>query len=423
MSLPRLTFLYPHLFKAPRQQEIRYAVSSLRSPLRQNQAAGLKTTKKRRQETYAQRYGTAQEPQPPPPPGSQIPPKQLDDKSLAGAMEKEVKSPPAKEERKDEKKADAGPQQQQKQKPPQKAAEPEPEERQPEETKNRPPIGPLYDRAKAIETALQDPAQRAKQLDASTPPTEKSPKSNDTVTPSTEAQRVQAKPLNTRGGFSAEQSVSVMKAVRGLLAQNLDVAREGLVGKSDVENEVYLFRAACSELRTEILNLRRSSTSKQKTQLSHLQHTYDILSQRTTAELASLRDELKGMLNDRRMDTRENSQVLDSAISELNYKISVNLNSETKSEVEGLRWVLTRRAAMAIAFAGILILGSLRVGSYKMHERENEARKSAGRGQGEEGSGGGGGGGGGHGDKSGDAGADAAKSGGKVGDLGYVSLG
>ena len=389
-----------------------------------------------------------------------MPPKQLDDQSFAGAMEKEVKAPPAKEDGKDDKKADANPQQQ-KQKPVQKTTTTESEERQPEETKNRPPIGPLYDRAKAIETALQDPAQRAKQLDASTSPAEKSPKSNDAVTPSTEAQRVQARPLNTvmempapsvekpeehklphlqtppyvhhfdtytlvndleRGGFSADQSVTVMKAVRGLLAQNLDVAREGLVGKSDVENEVYLFRAACSELRTEILNLRRSSTSKQKTQLSHLQHTYDILSQRTTAELASLRDELKGMLNDRRMDTRENSQVLDSAISELNYKISVNLNSETKSEVEGLRWVLTRRAAMAIAFAGILILGSLRVGSYKMHERENEARKSVGKVQNEEG-GGAGGSGSGHGEKSTDAGADAVKSGGKVGDLGYVSLG
>lgn len=388
-----------------------------------------------------------------------MPPKQLDDQSLAGALEKEVKSPPAQEEPKDEKKADAV-SSQQKPNPAKKVAKVESEERQPEETKERPPIGPLYDRAKAMETALQDPAQRAKQLDTSTSPAQKSAKSNDAVSPSTEAQRVQAKPLNTvmempapsvekpeehklphlhtppyvhhfdtytlvndlqRGGFSAEQSVTVMKAVRGLLAQNLDVAREGLVGKSDVENEVYLFRAACSELRTEILNLRRSSTSKQKTQLSHLQHTYDILSQRTTAELASLRDELKGMLNDRRMDTRENSQVLDSAISELNYKISVNLNSETKSEVEGLRWVLTRRAAMAIAFAGILILGSLRVGSYKMHERENEARKFAGRAHNEEGTGAAGA--GGHGENGTDGGVEITKSGGKVGDVGYVSLG
>lgn len=38
------------------------------------------------------------------------------------------------------------------------------------------------------------------------------------------------------GGFTQAQSVTLMKAVRSLLALNLDVAREGLVSKSDVEN-------------------------------------------------------------------------------------------------------------------------------------------------------------------------------------------
>lgn len=38
------------------------------------------------------------------------------------------------------------------------------------------------------------------------------------------------------GGFTPEQSVTTMKAVRGLLAQNMDIARRGLVSKSDVEN-------------------------------------------------------------------------------------------------------------------------------------------------------------------------------------------
>lgn len=81
------------------------------------------------------------------------------------------------------------------------------------------------------------------------------------------------------------------------------------------------------------------------------------------------------MLNDRRMAVRASSQTRDGEISELNYKISVVLGSEQKSEVEGLRWVLTRRAAMAIGLMAVLILGSLRYGSYKMHEREMEARK------------------------------------------------
>ena len=75
------------------------------------------------------------------------------------------------------------------------------------------------------------------------------------------------------------------------------------------------------------------------------------------------------------MAVRMQQQSRDSEISELNYKISVALNSDSKSEVEGLRWVLTRRAAMAIATMALLILGSLRYGSYKIHEQEMEQRK------------------------------------------------
>ncbi|KAL9633470.1 MAG: hypothetical protein Q9164_004684 [Protoblastenia rupestris] len=394
MSAPRLIFLYPHLFKPVYGRDVNLSINSAYSKSRHAQKAALSTTRKQRLDTYAQRYGTAQEPQPPPP-ESQMPPKPPEEKTLAGTIEKEVKGPPIPEE----KKAEA---------PPPKEAE-----KKPQETSKK---SALEDRGIAIEAALKDPASRARDLDTSSPKPYQT--SADTTAGLKESKP--AKPLATvlempaptvekpeehkaphlqappylhhfdtytlvkdlqRGGFTDDQSVTLMKAVRSLLAVNMDIAKEGLISKSDVENETYLFRAACSELRTEVLNLRRSTTSKQHTQLSHLQHTHDILSQRTTAELASLRDELKGMLNDRRMDTRASSQVLDSEISELNYKISVALNSDSKSEVEGLRWVLTRRAAMAIAVMAVLILGSLRWGSYKIHEREIKARKMAGRGK------------------------------------------
>ena len=113
--------------------------------------------------------------------------------------------------------------------------------------------------------------------------------------------------------------------------------------------ETYLFRAAFSELRTEILNARKASTNKMATQRAHLQHEVDILSQKASQEALTLKDDLRGMLNDRRMDVRMEQQARDVAIQELNYKITVALNSDSKSEVEGLRWVLTRRAALAIA--------------------------------------------------------------------------
>jgi coiled-coil family 90 protein len=39
-----------------------------------------------------------------------------------------------------------------------------------------------------------------------------------------------------KGGFSQDQTVTLMKAVRSLLSDNIDLARNGLVSKSNVEN-------------------------------------------------------------------------------------------------------------------------------------------------------------------------------------------
>ena len=85
-----------------------------------------------------------------------------------------------------------------------------------------------------------------------------------------------------------------------------------------------------------------------RTERAHLQHEVDILNQKLTQESMTLKDDLKGMFNDRKMAVRMEQRGMESAIQELNYKITVALNSDSKGEVEGLRWVLTRRAAMAI---------------------------------------------------------------------------
>ncbi|OAX80700.1 hypothetical protein ACJ72_04964 [Emergomyces africanus] len=177
-----------------------------------------------------------------------------------------------------------------------------------------------------------------------------------------------------RSGFTEEQSVSIMKAIRGLLADNLDLARQGLTSKSDVENETYLFQAACSELRNSLQASRNATIQAQRSERAQLQHELDILTQRMTQELAGLKDDLKEMFNDQKISTRELQRSLDTAIQELNYQITVSLNSDGKSEVEGLRWILTRRAALAIATSAGMIILALRYSSYKNHEKENAAK-------------------------------------------------
>ncbi|KAF2491334.1 hypothetical protein BU16DRAFT_420340, partial [Lophium mytilinum] len=176
-------------------------------------------------------------------------------------------------------------------------------------------------------------------------------------------------------GFNQGQSVSIMKAVRGILTDNMELARDGLVSKSNVENETYLFRAACSELRTEIANNRNTETEKMRTARTHLQHEVDILNQRMTQESLTLKDDLKGMFDDRKMAVRTEQRNMETKIQELGYKITVALNSDARSEVEGLRWVLTRRAAIAIGISAALILGTLRYSSYMTKTQAAERKK------------------------------------------------
>lgn len=117
------------------------------------------------------------------------------------------------------------------------------------------------------------------------------------------------------GGYTQGQAITSMKAVRGLLRQNLDVAQEGLVSKSDVDNETYLFNAACSELSAEVTNNHRVADEQTRQQRTVLQHEADMLSQRMSQDLATLRDDVKAMFHDRKMSVREEQRTMDSAVS------------------------------------------------------------------------------------------------------------
>lgn len=134
-------------------------------------------------------------------------------------------------------------------------------------------------------------------------------------------------------GFTPEQAITSMKAIRKSLAQNLDVAQESLVSKSDVENvgafgvspithalsnrrpqETYLFSAACSELSTEVKNNCRIADEELRQKRTLLQHEVDILSQSLSQEVLTLNDNVRGMFNDRKIAVREEQKGVESTV-------------------------------------------------------------------------------------------------------------
>lgn len=379
MSVPRLSFLYPQIFKAVKSCESKLPRVTSRSKKRRHSA--FCTSAQKAEETYPQRYGAAAERQKPSPEATESPGVTT---TLANAIETEIK---AQNEKKNETRSDptrtstTAVGSQVMKKPPESSLEsqtlspdnmPLPSKLDGNNVYPRDPVIPTTtttSHGKSLDTVLhmgnsRKEVQNHKHLH---------------MQPSPHVHHFDTFKLVRDlevGGFSEQQSVRLMKAVRSLLAMNLNVANESLVSKSDVENvcpspdlhplplsppvrrligfhpraqETYLFRAACSELHTEFMNIRKASNSKMATQRAHLQHEVDILSQKATQDSLALKDDFRGMLNDRKMAVRMQQQARDSKIQELNQKITVELNSNSKSEVEGLRWVLTRRAVMAIA--------------------------------------------------------------------------
>ncbi|KAF2002550.1 hypothetical protein P154DRAFT_574126 [Amniculicola lignicola CBS 123094] len=352
MAVPRLPFLWPMLFKPLKASR---SVPRLQTAPHARSSRTLTSAARHAEGPSIQRYGTAQEPAP-----------HLRDANASLPQEKPEEVKPTATN-----------------------PAPEPVEEEEEEEETAPTATPSAQPAKAASTADIPIPESAPE-----PPQLAEPKPPDTVlhmpSPAEEEER---KPphLKTprylhhfdtyglvkrlaKGGYTEEQAITTMKAVRGLLTDNMELAREGLVSKSKVENGTYLFRAACSELRTEVGNSRKGEIEKARTERNQLQHEVDILNQRLTQELMSLKDELKGLFDDRKMVVRQEQRTMETKIQELNYQIAVTLNSDARSEVEGLRWVLTRRAAITVAVSALMLLGSLRYMTYVSHVQEEEKK-------------------------------------------------
>ena len=179
------------------------------------------------------------------------------------------------------------------------------------------------------------------------------------------------------GGWDQTQAITIMKAVRMMLAENTDLAKQALVSKSFLENEAYLFKAACAELKTEVTTRRKSEQEKMRTERTQLQHEVDILSQRLGQESGGLKDELKELFNDRKMAVRNEQRDMESKLQQLNYKITVSLQADARSEVEGLRWVMTRRVIITLALVVLMVLGSIKMASNATHDMEEAAKRAA----------------------------------------------
>lgn len=226
MSTKPLTFLYPIFYRSVRTSQQQPSHSSKTSRSHPAQTAAPFTTSTRRREAIPQRYGTAQEPQP----------------HLGGhrpALKEETGASKPSEKAAELKATNEG--------APQNESKDEQPGEAPGEVKKS-NGGPKADRLDASETMPSTPTPEAPRVGQSQP--------LETVlampSPAEEEKKkpphLQAPPYVhhfdtyglvmdlTRSGFKQAQAVTIMKAVRGILTDNMELARHALVSKSNVEN-------------------------------------------------------------------------------------------------------------------------------------------------------------------------------------------
>jgi hypothetical protein len=250
MSTTRLAFLYPHLFRAVRLGESTAAVQPTKTrhrsqPCRSSPYASSFSTSARARQAPFERHGTAVEPQlvtpsvitPPPPEKritSRLPDPSPDDTKKAAAEnasskeshETEIPSNDEVKETLSDGKGSLGSKESKESKD---ATSSTPQQAAVEETMRH--GGPM-------EAVLHMPSPES--LHHPHIPTPQYVHHFDSYS--------LVKQLED-SGYSRDQSITVMKAVRSLLAQNLDVAQEGLVSKRDVDNvgqlQCTIYRSCC----------------------------------------------------------------------------------------------------------------------------------------------------------------------------------
>lgn len=287
MAAPKLPFLWPMLFKPSNPPRIR-ARARARAPLSKPCRRTLATTGYRSIEAPVQRYGTAHEPAP----------------HLREELERKDPTPPqlphdpAKDIEEDEDDHDAHIPTT----PPSTPSNPTPIADTP--PPYTPPSPPKTGPAKPLDSVLHMPSPST---DPAAPSLKTPPYVHHFDTYGLVSQL-------SSSSYTSPQSITLMKAVRGLLISNMLLARNGLVSKSSVENSTYLFRAACAELKTEIGNARKAAIERMRTERNQLQHEVDILGQKLGQETGGVKDELKGLFDDRKMAVRQEQREMETKV-------------------------------------------------------------------------------------------------------------
>ncbi|WFD41569.1 heme o synthase [Malassezia psittaci] len=150
---------------------------------------------------------------------------------------------------------------------------------------------------------------------------------------------------------------AIMDLTRKILQERGEQLVLQHIDRSYLDNRLYLFSSALSELRTEVRVRARNDAAALRSLTSLLQREVDGLSQKMQAEIERLKHDIQVDMNHRKHEVKEENNSLELDIQDLNNRFTIFL-SDLKTEIEqSIKWDATRRA-LALVFGIVAILVS-----------------------------------------------------------------
>ncbi|KAI0079666.1 hypothetical protein K474DRAFT_1584396, partial [Panus rudis PR-1116 ss-1] len=158
--------------------------------------------------------------------------------------------------------------------------------------------------------------------------------------------------------FPTPTARGLMRATRALLIDRVGRVKRDALTMKDLESQAYLFKAAISELRTEMTMRMRNDTATMRTATAALRREVDALDGRMKEDLGTLKHEIQMDLDNRKNEARNDLKQQDIRHEELLNKSLVQIG-ELRTMMEEAKWDNMRNSVAALSAFLVVILLSM----------------------------------------------------------------
>lgn len=153
-------------------------------------------------------------------------------------------------------------------------------------------------------------------------------------------------------GYTRAQADIVMSVMRDMVDDVVEELEANCVPNATGENEAYLFDATSSEMRDETQVGRINQASQYRSTSARIQRDVEIMQHQANEMATLLKADMDMEMNERKNAARVEENHIQLKIQDLNHQIT-RLTTYLKSEIETLRWQLTRRGIVAIIVVAV----------------------------------------------------------------------